>query len=122
MQKSTFALRILLCMSLFAPAVQAQETTVPDKAHRQGMSYEEYVQFREKMRQHMEKMHSDEAKQSQDENGPLQSKMKMRHQDSAYGQGYRSRVSEDRPDTGRDSRPEHPQRVERIERGDMGRR
>jgi len=122
MQKPAFALQILLCMCLFAPVVQAQETTVPDKAHRQGMSYEEYSKFREKMRQHMEKVHSSEAKQSPDENGSPQDKRKMRHQDSAYGQGYRSRVSEDRPDTGRDSRPEHPQRVERIERGDMGRR
>lgn len=122
MQKSTFALQILLCLSLFAPMVQAQETTATDKAHRQGMSYEEYAKFRAKMRQNMEKMHSGEQKHSRDANNSQQEVMKMHRHDSAYGQGYRSRVSEGRPDTGRDSRPEHPQRVERSERGDMGRR
>ena len=122
MQKPTFALQILLCMSLFAPVVQAQETVATDKTHREGMSYEEYSKFRAKMRQNMEKMHSDEQKQSQDANSTPQEKMKMRHHDSTYGQGYRSRVTEDRPDTARENRPDHPQRIERIERGDMGRR
>lgn len=125
MRYSTFALQILLCMSLFVPAVRAQEITVPDKAHRQGMSYEEYTKFRERMRQQMEKTHSKAHKLSRDTEDSTQEQMEMHRHNSAYGQGYQSRISEDRPDNIRESRPERPERpehIERVDRGDMGRR
>jgi len=117
MRNSSFALQTLLCMSLLAPVAQAQEIAVPDKAQRQGMSYEEYAQFRENMRQHMEKRNTDESKKSrmdaQMNASSSQNKVEMHHHNRVYGRDYESRISEDRA--------ERPQRIERMERGDMGR-
>lgn len=115
MQISNFAFLPVLCMGLLVSAAMAEELAVPDKEHRQGMSYEEYSHYREKMRKHMEKMHPEERMQAPEQTGKI-------NPNSAYGQGYRSRErTEDRPDIGSGSRPEHP-RAERFDRGSMGRR
>ena len=114
MRNSSFALQTFLCMSLLAPVAQAQEIAVPDKAQRQGMSYEEYAQFRENMRQHMEKRQTDDSKKPQMDNNTPQNEVKMHTHDRVYGRDYESRINEDRP--------ERPQRIERMSRGDMGRR
>jgi len=115
MQISNFSFLPALCMGLLVSAAMAEELAVPDKEHRQGMSYEEYSHYREKMRKHMEKMHPEE-------HGQMPEQMEKINPNSAYGQGYRSReLAEDRPDIVSGSRPEHP-RVERFDRGSMGRR
>ena len=67
MQKSSFAVQILLCMILLVPAVQAQELAPSDMARRQSMSYEEYAKYRENMRQQM-------GKANMDKTGPAQSR------------------------------------------------
>lgn len=122
MKTSSFFLQIVFCMALLAPATQAQEITPPDRAHRQGMSYEEYAKYRERMRQRMEKMQADEHRQSKEKSDSPQDQIESRPHHSAYGQGYRSRNMEDQADAGRDSRPERPQRIERFDRGGMMRR
>lgn len=115
MQISNFAFLPVLCMGLFVSAATAEEFAVPDKEHRQGMSYEEYSHYREKMRKHMEKMHPEERGQTPEQTEKI-------NPNSAYGQGYRSRErAEDRPDIGSGSRPEHP-RADRFDRGSMGHR
>lgn len=122
MQIPIFAFQLMLCMSLFVSVAKAENLSVPDKEHRQGMSYEEYSNYREKMRMHMERMTPEERKQAQDSSGHPPERMEKHNHDSTYGQGYHSRHrAEDRPDTGAGNRPDHP-RVERFNRGDMGHR
>lgn len=114
--------RFVLCMSLFVSVAKAENISVPDKENRQGMSYEEYSNYREKMRMHMERMTPEERKQAQDLSGRPPERMEKPNHDSAYGQGYHSRDrAESRPDMGAGNRPDHP-RIERFNRGDMGRR
>lgn len=122
MQISNFAFVPVLCMGLLVSAATAEELAVPDKEHRQGMSYEEYSNYREKMRKHMEGMHPEQRKQMQDFPSRPPEQMEKLHHNSAYGQGYHSRErTEDRPDTASGSRPDHP-RGDRFDRGGMGRR
>jgi len=123
MQISIYTLILLLCTSLFAPVAMAQEQfTAPDKEHRQGMSYEEYSQFREKMRMRMEKMHQERLEQNQESADRPAQQTERTQPDNAYGKGYHSRNrAEDRPDAGPDRQPERP-RFERFNRGDMMRR
>jgi nitrate reductase cytochrome c-type subunit len=117
MQKKYFALHTLLCMCLLAPAVQAQEFSPPDREHRQGMSYEEYANFREKMRLRMEKNHADQRKAEQEEAAPPA----REHSPSNYGQGYQARQhAAERPEP-RSERPERGH-FERPQRGEMMRR
>ena len=121
MQIPIFAFQLMLCMSLFVPVAKAENLSVPDKEHRQGMSYEEYSNYREKMRMHMERMTPEERKQAQDSSGRPPERMEKPNHDSAYGQGYHSRdQAESRPGMGAGNKPDHP-RVERFNRGDMGR-
>ena len=121
MQISNIAFQLLLCMSLFVPVANAENLSVPDKEHRQGMSYEEYSHYREKMRLHMEKMHPQDPKQAPAPSNPTPEQTDKLNPNSAYGQGYHSRErTEDRPDTASGNRPEHP-RGDRFDRGSMGR-
>jgi len=114
MQISNFVFLPVLCMGLFVSAAMAEELAVPDKEHRQGMSYEEYSHYREKMRKHMEKMHPAERRQTPEQTEKI-------NPNSAYGQGYRSRnPNDDRPDISIVNKPDHP-RVERFNRSDLGR-
>jgi len=114
MQVSNFAFVPVLCMGLLVSAAMAEELAVPDKEHRQGMSYEEYSNYREKMRKHMEGMHPEQRKQMQDFPSRPPEQTEKLNPNSAYGQGYHSRErAEDRPD--------HP-RGDRFDRGGMGRR
>lgn len=122
MPTNNILFQLALCLSLFLPAAMAEGLAVPDKEHRQGMSFEEYSKYRENMRLHMEKMKPDEARQKPEASAKPSAQMEKSQRDSAYGQGYQSRTpSEDRPDVGAANRPERP-RVERFNRGDMGRR
>lgn len=117
-----FALPLALCMSLFVPAAMAENLSVPDKVHRQGMSYEEYSNYREQMRLHMEKMHQEELKPAPPPSNPAPDKTEKPDPNSAYGQGYHTRSqAENRPVMGPGNRPDRP-RSERFNRGDMGRR
>lgn len=122
MQISNFYFQLLLCMSLFVPAAMAESISVPDKNQRQGMSYEEYSNYREKMRKQMEKNKPEEVKQNPAPANAPSGQTEKASQGSAYGKGYHSRNQpEDRPDTGAGNRPDRP-RIERFNRGDMGRR
>lgn len=122
MQIYNIAFQLLLCMSLFVPVANAENLSVPDKEHRQGMSYEEYSNYREKMRSHMDKMHPQDPKQAPAPLNPTPEQTDKLNPNSAYGQGYHSRErTEDRPDAASGSRPEHP-RGDRFDRGGMGRR
>jgi len=117
MQNSNFLFLPVLCMSLYVPAVMAENLSVPDKAHRQGMSYEEYSNYREKMLKHM-----DERKLSPESSRSTSDRAEKPNPNSAYGQGYQSRkLSEERTERGINNRPERPG-FERFNRGDMGRR
>ena len=122
MQIYNIAFQLLLCMSLLVPVANAENLSVPDKEHRQGMSYEEYSHYREKMRMHMDKMHPQDSKQAPAPSNPTPEQTDKLNPNSAYGQGYHSRErTEDRPDAATGSRPEHP-RGDRFDRGGMGRR
>lgn len=118
MQNSFFALQILLCMSLLVPVAQAQELAPPDMARRQSMSYEEYAKYRENMRQQMGKANIDRNRPVQNRGTSPQDRVE-RHNNSAYGQGYHSRESADRPASARENRTERPQ-IERFSREDQG--
>lgn len=122
MQIPNFTLLLALSVSLFAPAAMAENPFVPDKEHRQGMSYEEYTHYREKMRMHMEKMGPEGSRHMPTPPGSPAEQAERSDHNSAYGQGYRSRNQADgKPDTTSRNRPDRP-RVERFNRGDMGRR
>jgi hypothetical protein len=106
---------LLLCASLSAPLAWAQDIAVPNREQRQGMSYKEYSDFREKMRLRMEKMRADERNPPSAENKRTQEEQKQTDSERTYGKGYDSRSHNiDRPDTA-DRRPERP-RVERFNR------
>lgn len=122
MQHSNFSLLLALCMSLFVSAALADDISVPDKSHRQGMSYEEYAKYREKMRMQMEQSKIDKVKQAPDASNSTTDQDDKPSRDSAYGQGYHSRNPPvERPRSEAGSRPERS-RPERFNRGDMGRR
>lgn len=117
-----FSFRFLLCMSLLVPAAMAETFSVPDKERRQGMSYEEYSSYREKMRKRMEGNKLPAAEQKQPSESSRFAPEKIEKSGSTYGQGYQSRnATDDRPDMAAINRPERP-RFERFNRGDMGRR
>jgi hypothetical protein len=111
--------QLALCMSLVAPVAKAQEFTAPDRAQRQGMSYEEYRELREKMRMRMEKRHENQRQPDDANRGAEQAEREK--SGSTYGQGFDTRRQrEDRPDASPDRRPDHP-RFERFNRGDRAR-
>lgn len=121
MQIYNIAFQLLLCMSLLVPVANAENFSVPDKEHRQGMSYEEYSTYREKMRLHMDKMHPQDPRQAPAPSNPTPEQTDKLNPNSAYGQGYHSRErTEDRPDRSIDKRSDRPN-FERFNRGDMGR-
>ena len=122
MQISNFALPLMLCMSLFVPVAMAEDISVPDNERRQGMSYEEYSAYREKMRMQMENKKPEDLKPNQIPANSSSDQMEKPQRDSAYGKGYHTRnPSEGRPDIDAGSRPDRP-RAERFNRGGMGRR
>lgn len=129
MNISSLVLPLLLGFSLLPASVLAQELAVPDKEHLNGMSYEEYSGYREKMRMRMEKAGTQEQEPMQEPDNRDRDTINKHDQGSAYGQGYSSRnnVSNDKPGTRPDSRPERPQiperpQHERFDRNGMGRR
>lgn len=129
MNISHLVLPLLLGLSQLATPALAQELAVPDKEHLNGMSYEEYSGYREKMRMRMEKASPQEQEPMQEPDNRDRDTMNKPAQGSAYGQGYSSRnnVSNDKPETRPDSRPERPQiperpQHERFDRSGMGRR
>jgi hypothetical protein len=117
MQILNYLFQFVLCMSLSIPLAMAENLSIPDKDHRQGMSYKEYSAYRENMRKLME-----ERRQSPNLSGHPAAQAEKINPKSAYGQGYQSRNSMgDRPERGIDNKPDRP-RLERFNRGDMGRR
>ena len=105
---------LLLCAGLSAPLAWAENIAAPDKEQRQGMSLEEYTDFREKMRLRMEKMRADEGNPLSAENKRQQEEQKQADSERTYGKGYDSRSHNiDRSDTA-DRRPERPNRGERM--------
>lgn len=120
MHNNRIFITFAVCMSLFAPLVAAQELNIPDKAHRQGMTYEEYAALREKMRARMENMTPTERQQLRET--MRNARGERREANRTYGEGYQARrrnmeKAEIRPD-----RPEKPQRPERPERPEMPQR
>jgi hypothetical protein len=105
---------LLLCAGLSAPLAWAEDIAAPDREKRQGMSYEEYTNFREKMRLRI-KEKRDEKRNHSPETAPhsQEAKEERPHAARIYGQGFDSRnQGNDRPDI---ARPERP-RVERFNR------
>jgi hypothetical protein len=124
MQILNYLLQFVLCTSLLVPVAMAEDLSVPDKDQRQGMSYEEYSTYRERMRKHMEerKMTPEQRRQLAESPHSPPEKLEKPEHSSTYGQGYQSRKpSEDRPDSGDNARPDRP-RSERFNRGNMGHR
>lgn len=122
MQTSSLTFSLLLCMSLVPVAAGAEAISIPDSEERQGMTYEEYSKYREKMRMQMEQISPGDKEQETEPSADSSEKAEKSQRDSTFGQGYHSRKrSEDKPDTSAKERPERP-RVERFNRGDMGRR
>lgn len=112
-----FTFQFLLYLSLLTPIARAENITVPDKDQRQGMSYEEYSNYREKMRKHMI-----ERRLSSDSPALPAEKTEKSNPNSSYGQGYHSRrPTVDRPENNFDNRPDRP-KIERFNRGEMMRR
>lgn len=98
----------VLLTSLYIPSAMAGDIAIPDKDHRQGMSYEEYASYREKMRLRMGSMSPEKGEKP--------------NRNSTYGQGYQARQRPtERPSTGAENRAERPH-FERFNRSDMGRR
>ncbi|HUX90886.1 MAG TPA: hypothetical protein VMV48_09380 [Gallionellaceae bacterium] len=121
MRITNFSLPAILCMSLFLPPAMAEQLSVPDKAHRQGMSYEEYSKYREKMRTQMESRKHEDFKPKQAPSNSPSGQIEQSQGGSAYGKGYHSRnPPEDRPHVDA-VRPDRPH-GERFNRGGMGRR
>ena len=117
-----FTLILVIFTSVLAPVAMAQDFTPPDREHRQGMSYEEYSSYREKMRMRMEKMTPEERRQAREMMSPPSDQTERPKHDSAYGQGFHSRPQiENMPDRASGNRPDSP-RGERFNRGNMGRR
>lgn len=127
MNTSIFVLPLLLGLGQLASPALAQELAVPDKEQLKGMSYEEYSNYREKMRKRMEKTPAQEREQKSDTADRTTAKQPAHA--STYGQGYGSRndAAESKPDTKPESRPDRPQvperpQLERFDRNSMGRR
>jgi len=111
-----------LLSTLCAQLVRAENIAIPDKVRRQEMSYEEYSNYREKMRMQMGKAHSEEAKPTQDAASRATDQIDKSKPESAYGQGYHLRNrADDKPDSAANSKPDRPH-FERFNRGDMMRR
>ena len=128
MKISDFSFQLLLCLSIVTPVAMAQGTPASGKEHSQGMSYEEYSTFREKMRMRMEKSHAQESNSSLEAgDSPAEQHAERVKPDSAYGQGYQSRnrsegrPEHNRPDNHTNNRPERI-KVEKPDRGDRMRR
>lgn len=103
MKNSISTATILMVLSI--SNAFAQDIQVPDKEHRQGMSYDEYVNVREKMRLRLESR-AKENNQSDDAPAIVKERPdRERH----YGQGYLSR----HPQVDRMNRVERPERPER---------
>jgi hypothetical protein len=119
MKNSNQAIYFVLLINLYFPAAMAEDLSIPDKNHRQGMSYEEYSSFREKMRMRMEKMTPEERRQSHESSNHPAAQGERPKSGSAYGQGFHSRNKpEDKPDTDTANRPERPhfERLNRVDR------
>ena len=117
-----FTLTLVIFTSVLAPVAMAQDFTPPDREHRQGMSYEEYSSYREKMRMRMEKMTPEERRQARETmNSPSGQTERPKH-DSAYGKGFHTRPQKEQmPDRPSSNRPDRPQ-GERFNRENMGHR
>jgi rare lipoprotein A (peptidoglycan hydrolase) len=106
---------LTLCAGLCTAPAMAGELSVPDKEKRQGMSYEEYSNYREKMRQRMASEQPADSRQVTSPSDGTQAETEQAGHASSYGQGYSSRKpAADRPD--------RPARAERFSRDAMGRR
>jgi len=120
MQHPKIVLILALSMCLLAAASRAESITVPDKEQRQGMSFEDYSSYREKMRTQMEQKKSEEPKPQKESTNRLDEHAEKNQPSGSYGRGYHNRSTGDaRPDA-----PKRPdfQRMERIMRNEMGRR
>ena len=120
MQHRKIVLTLALSLCLFTSVSRGENIAVPDKEQRQGMSFEEYSTYREKMRTQMEHRKSDEQKSQQDSANRMNDHAEKNQPSGSYGRDYHSRTADD-------TRPEATQRpdfhrVERFMRNEMGRR
>jgi hypothetical protein len=121
MHTNSISFQLALCLSLLAPVAMARDSSAPDRTRRQDMSYEEYTALREKMRMRMEKMHPQPSEQTEEKRKRPAEQAERETAGGAYGKGFDSRkLSNDRPDTAADRRPERP-RFERFNRAERGR-
>ncbi len=117
-----YSFLLALSLGLLAPVASAQEFSAPNREQRQGMSYEEYRELREKMRTHIDKRQDSQNQQTQEENSRPAQRAEREEKDSAYGQGYNSRKhSDDGLNSSTEKRSDRP-RFDRFNRGDRARR
>jgi hypothetical protein len=120
MQSIKILIPLTLCMYLFVPFAMAENITVPDKEQLKGMSYEEYSQYREKMRLHLENPRPKGHKSTQESTNPGFDQPEQPRTDSSYGRGYHSRNDDDTRSESR-RKADRP-RFERLNRGGLGHR
>ncbi len=98
---------LLLSLSLLAAPVLAQESNVHDKEKRSGMSYQDYINQREKL---LKRMNPQQGQQTPEQE--RNAKGEPVH-DSKYGQGYESRkgakdATANKPGVDKGNRPDRP--------------
>lgn len=118
MQNSKLGFYSLLLMSLYMPAAMAENISIPDKDNRQGMSYQEYSTYRDKMRLRIESRKSDSSIQNVAPANRTDEQGEKSYRGSNYGQGYRARQqSDDRHDSTSERMHDRP-RFDKFNRGE----
>jgi len=116
------AFLLALLSTLCAQLVRAENIAIPDNDRRQEMSYEEYSNYRNKMRMQMEKTHPDKSNKTQEATPRSAEQIEKSKPEGTYGQGYHLRNrAEDKPDSAANNKPDRPH-FERFNRSDMMRR
>jgi hypothetical protein len=128
MQLFKLTISSILGFSLLATLACAQDLDFPNKAQRQGMSYEEYSALREKMRARLENMTPAERAAMREKWQNLRSERREQrekmqdvphqHYDGqrAYGQGYHARKRDMEQTDMRPDKSALPQRMEHNQR------
>lgn len=118
MRITKYILQSVLYLCMIAPVVRAEEFTPPPKHQRETMSYREYSDFREKMRDRMHRTRKQERQQTHETENHPPEQSRESNPNSTYGQGYNTRNPKvDRPD----NRPvprQNRARAERFRRSD----
>lgn len=116
MSSQYLVMPLALIMSIFVSIVRAENVDIQDKGRRQGMSYEEYANYRKQMRLQMDVSTPEKIEKIQQVPERPQERIDKAKQESSYGQGYHTRDrAESRAERNVDNRPDRP-KVERFTR------